>query len=525
MRLARDNRGRLPLPHLAKYARNAPDSYAEAINSIDVYLDHPLLAHVEIVDAPGLRDGDQQRQKLLMRAFGGDAAWLYLAPADDRNNGCVDDWKHIKQLAHNDSSVLVLTKADGQPPDRGRTLGETMGARFLDYRGYGWKRPIDWCSCLLPAELGAVGHNASEHTLTQAFTNAKLPVLLNLPGKTETRRLEDFMTERRAEPEQWSTFVDFVLDASRLPAALRRVGAVLYEDAISRRVTEGQAALVHAAQEAVDHVVAAMGRSQQVLKAHDVIIEQRRQVDEAKGVLQGFTEQHASEVAEHQEMLEAIDEAAQIQLASFIASTEARMDGLEARFLKSFAEQSKAIWFSGDRHFPLVSELESPLSESAHQLLREHAATVGRVRADQRGNGVVLRDLLQGYVLLEVASVGEIVDQEKWNEWDSTTRERMSEAVQKKARRCVKGMTDAFKTRLKEFRMRAKGHLKEMEAELVQLINQQKREIAELEHGIMANKPGASREKAELVLAQLAEHKAAFEAFRTDLGRRTSVHP
>ena len=508
---------RLPLRELAKYARNAPDSCAEAVHSINVFVDHPLLLHVELVDAPGLRDGDHERQRLLIKAFEGDVGWLYLAPAASRDDTCKADWAHIQQLAHNSAGVLLLTKADGINPDRGRTLAEAMTSRVLEYRRYGWERAVEWCAALLPAELASL-RGADENVLVQAFDIARPNVLLALPGREPCRRLQEFMVEQRNSPSNWATFVDYSLDASRLPMALRRAGQVLYEDVIVRRVDEGRSALVQAVQEAIAQVEAGRARAEQTLEAHDTMSELGRQLAELRSELTHLTAQLADRRAAHGKILTSVDESEDESRKAFKAASERHAKTLSSSFKRSFDQQSKPIMLSGPRSFPFVAELEAPLGDVAHGFLAAHAAAIVEAIAACRGErGLELGGLLKNYVLLEVHSVGDVHDQEKVLEWKSTTEARMREEIERRAQRCVERMGEAFAARLKQMRIRTTEHLLESEAACRGAIKSRGEGIAKLEAAILCANPAQSREHAEASLSQLAEHGAVFRGFLAEV--------
>ena len=506
-----------PLCEIGPFARNSPDSMAEGVDHIIMQIDHPLLSHIEIIDAPGLRDGDEQRQRLLIKAFEGDAAWLYLAPASERSNTCTADWQHIQRLAHNEAGVLVLTKADGQPPDPGKTPSETMSARMRDYQAFGWKRPLDWCSALLPAKLAALGPNGSEDELDMAFQDAKLQGILNL-SRTAGRRLSDFMVNRRREPELWGAFVDYALDASRLPVALRRVGVAIYEDAIARRLAQGQAELLAAVKEAIQQVHDAYSQAEKVRQAHDVIGEHERRRAELKDKLLSIAEVLADMCAEHAKTVKAIETDSEVIRTKFDETIEKLESTMESRFDEVFAEQSRPIWMSGARSFSVVTEFEAPLSESAHALLKEHAHRVMKaVRADHTTG------ILSNYVILDVKSVGNVHDEEDFWEWASTTQARMKKATKEKIGRCAAGLRKGFASKVLEIGAFAQDALSRKQIKVAEEIKALKGDVAELTRAIKENDPGQSRAVAENALRTLSSHGEFFKTFLREVERSAKL--
>jgi Dynamin family len=517
--LARDRRRTLPLKEIGNYARNAPESWAEAVDGLDIALAHPLLGHVSIIDAPGLRDGDAQRQRQVLRAFEGDTAWLYLAPAAERSDTCKDDWRHIQSLSHNSAGVLVLTKADGQPSDPGKTTRETMQARLRDYRAYGWNSTTEWCSALLPAQLGVLGPGADETALVRACDDAKLPGLLSLSGRKVGRRLVDFMLDRRSNAVSWQTFVDYSLDASRLPVAVRKVGRKLFDDAIARRIVKGRGELEAAVREAIDYVVEGIANAQRVLKEHDAIETQKTQLEEQRVLLLSITEELATTRKKNASTLRVIVKRGKGHREAFRAAVAARQHSLKSAFEASFIKQNSGIWMRGSRSFALVAQFQAPLSEEGHQLLLQHLSVVLEdIRGPENRKDTLSADgLLNSYGMMEVDDIGDVEDEEGFWELKGTTEVRMWATLDRKAQRCAKGLEKGFKAKLMEIYAFAKVKFDDEKKHCLEHIAAVKTEAASLEKAIKENNPAQSRVRAKETLRSLTDHKKAFADYLADL--------
>lgn len=527
LKYAKTAKRRQPLVDLRNYAENKPDSLAEAVNRIRVFLDHPLLSHVELIDAPGLRDGDDERQAQLIKAFEGDVAWLYLAPATTRDETCKYDWGHIKHLAHNDSGVLVLTKADALKTNGGQTYRDAMKGCSDEYAKFGWKRDVVWCSAFLPAALGAATGATPTDDLTDRFEESCLKNLLGLKGTEASRRIVEFVVNSRGHTELWRTVVDYALDASRIPLVLRQVGRTLYQDAIERRFTKGCSELKQAAQAAIDQAVKSRDRAEHAMRAHDIIRKKQLQLEALRLEVHSLTKDLATARSKCVKIFDKIDESERSTFSRFGNAADEQLSVLGDKFSHSFNEQSRGIWMRGDRDFPLVAKFEAPLGDAAHRLLEEHVLTavkaVEAIKESGRGGPVELGDLLKNYVILEVDSVGDISDKERFFELASTTKERMWKSTQSRAARCVRGMTTGVGTRLKEIRDRVKSYQNRIVSDYEESITAQETVIVELEREIAENNPGQSREKAELLFKSLNEHLIAFESFLSEVERSAQL--
>lgn len=501
------------LKSIGHYAKAAPDSCAEAVSELVVRLDHPLLEFVEFVDAPGLRDGDDQRQKLLIRAFEGDAAWLYLAPAPSRDNSCVEDWTHIQALAHNDMGVLLLTKADAQPPDRGQTTSDAMVRRMHDYRDFGWTRAIEWCSAWLPAKLTALEGGEFEDGSIELSC---LRSCLNLRGREPERRLQDFAYDRRGQPESWATFQDYALDASRVPAILRRLGRSLFEETMARRIEEVHKDLLESVQEAIANIDTAGTRAAQILNAHDLMQHQRMELQKSQSELLAIENERTLLLEHHAAALDKADESARDLTSRFESLIASQRASLRNAFDATFETQSKDIWFWGDRSFPLVAEFEQPLTRAAHDYLKEHVdALTLAAGSEQRSK---LEGLLRNYVLMDdLESGGDVAHKEEILDSKRTVRDRMWNKTSARANRFAEGLTNGFAARLEKIRDRLEKSQKQDRGPYEDRISDHKRYISDLEAALADHNPGQSRENAQRELVQLADHRVLFEQFLAEI--------
>ncbi len=527
---------RINLEDLRDYSSNRSDSYAEAVKEIEVFVTHPLLAHLEIVDAPGLRDGDDERQKMLIRAFAGDTAWLYLVPADARNESCRDDWKRIKELANNDSGVLVLTKADGQPSNSGDTIETTMTRRMTaEYsETFGWRRPMTWCTALMPSRLAALRGIWEEESLESAFTDAKMPAILGLPGRAQKKRLEDFLHDNSRDSrgnQRKQTFTDYALDASRLPRVMRMVGRVLYEDAISTKVKMGRDELSLAASEAIEFCSNAIAETQSILDAHDTIAAQKQaksrleeQLRENRKNLIGIQSRHRTALHSIQaecdkakkEYKKAIDE--QLSLAPLKGtepngSNSTPPENLKTKFDQIFAKQSSSIWMSGAREFSLLEYFEQPLTVISRGKLGGLHNQMNKHLKEFLTKDLPYIRPAQTNTSEPKSSTNEIKDKEHFFEWAETAKKRMWETTLERAKSLSEELITQFNEDVECILTEAERVTSEDEAKKKTIITELEAEATGLDRAIKANDPGRSRETAMERAAAYTSHKAAFEAF------------
>ncbi len=510
---------RVQIKDLHQYARNDAQSFAEATQELQVFISHPLLRHLEIVDAPGLRDGNEERQKMLRKAFEGDTAWLYLVPADARNESCKADWELIREKAGNGLGVLVLTKADGQPANDGETIDETMKKRLtIDYKGtFGWLDPMVWCSALMPSRFATMQGEWTERALDSVFTESRLPSILGLPNRAAKIRLENFLHDASRDTNRKQVVTDYVLDASRLPQVMRTVGRVLYQDAISKKVRRGRDELAAAASEALQACDDGLQESKRVLEAHDAIAALLVQVEQRQERIRVLQADYKQLSDRHRVSLNSV----RTQCADANADFRREADGLIARlkgiFDGVFRNQSKNIYMSGGRSFSLLDHFESPLSVFARRRLQALSVAIANQISAYSPRSLASEELRPERVVLVSIGVPTVTDREGFWELKETAQARMWESTALRALSCRDELNRNFQLEVQKIEGFASSLIREDETKKKSAIQTLEAKLAATQQEIKDNDPKQSLQTARERMTAYIEHRKAFEGFMASL--------
>ena len=102
------------LSELPKYTdESAPNTRASEVSEVHLYVPSPLLKHLQFIDAPGSRDGDERRQALLDQALSEVDAFLYLLPLERGTQDYKRDLTRLEERSElSEARAYVFTKAD-----------------------------------------------------------------------------------------------------------------------------------------------------------------------------------------------------------------------------------------------------------------------------------------------------------------------------------------------------------------------------------------------------------------------------
>jgi hypothetical protein len=506
------------LSNLSKFSKAGPDSFAEATAKIEVFIEHPLLKLIEIVDAPGLRDGSDERQKTLLRALEGETAWLYLIPATNRANTAQEDWKYIQSRVNNGSGILVLTKADTQPPDDGVTLVKTIQDRIKNHReNLGWSRPAVWCSALLTSEMAAIEPEAIEgHIENDAFQ--QLAVLLEYPKRKTcndryARYLESFA---RLNPEHLLAARDYIFDSSRLPSVMRAIGTVLLEDTIEIKVRRGHDEIMTGVKDALRLCRESIADADSILKAHDVILELQKQSSEiqealskARADLEWFEDNAKKAVS-------SISSACQGAKVDFNHKLGEKHQNLWSDVKEAYDKDMKhCLWgsFKYELHDFFLSETFTNSIKSGLENLKLSVSVQLWHAAQNRGERIAVSEAC-AWSFTEVKTIkgGEAI----W-ESSSNARKRVWYDVKDAAPHFQEKMGNKFSEIVGNIERLAGQILESRRKDLENKINEYQSAEISIQTQIEENDPKETRRMAEENLASFREHQSAFEQFLKDL--------
>lgn len=504
------------LSKLNDFAKVGSDCLAEATSKIEVFIKHPLLKLVEIVDAPGLRDGSDERQKTLLRAFEGDTAWLYLVPATVRTNSPQEDWEYIQRFVNNQSSILVLTKAETQPPDKEFTLPETMQSRVRDYfELLEWKRPAVWCSALLTSKMGAVPAVEIEDNIERDEFRS-LTDLLEYPKRRCKERYENYLKEFAARnPESLQVARDYIFDSSRLPYVMRRIGTVLFEDAIEVKVRRGRDEMIAAAKEAIQACEESIQSARRILRSHDVILTKRKELSETQSVLAVLETQLEAFKSKSQTAADSINSRCSNTAKEFNKKIESIEELLREDFIKKYdKEMNLCIWggFKYEVHNHFVTKNLSDFTAKTLQVSEGELLKILNTVFQQPAGNLGMLACQWSFTEKKTVEIGESAF-----EWAQDAKERNWRAVSKEGRIFKDKLGKKFSETVEGMGGRAKGVLDAEQGDLERKIEAYKHLEISIQTEIRENDPQETRRMAEHNLAFYEQQQSAFKIFLQDL--------
>ena len=162
----------------------APQTQADEVSEVHVYLPLPLLKHLQLIDAPGSRDGDERRQALLDQALSKVDAFLYLLPLERGTQDYKQDLTRLEERSElSEARAYVFTKADA-------VTGSSLEQLEHRRRDVGVTMPATLCAAkpLLDLTQGLTSGTSIEELIYQV-----MPALRSLHqlDYKQSRRLED----------------------------------------------------------------------------------------------------------------------------------------------------------------------------------------------------------------------------------------------------------------------------------------------------------------------------------------------
>jgi hypothetical protein len=504
---------RAELSALPKFAKNSADSYAEATAFIEVFVQCALLKRLEIVDAPGLRDGSDARQKTLLGAFEGDTAWLYLVPADVRTEDCKADWAFIQSCSKNGSGILVLTKTDNQPPDPGTTRMETIQDRLKKYsKELGWSRPATWCSAYLTVKSSGIDDRQIEENLESgSFT--LLQDLLEYPKRKCLRRFEDYIL-RDALGNEISISRDYIFDSSRLPCVVRAIGSVLLQDTLKGKEIHGRDSIEFAVKEALQLCCESIAISNRMIESHDVVLEKKRQLAE----IQESISWESKDLGRINKQAASMRNEIRNKINEIKCSLAAKVESLRSEFYDHFSSSfdRQVSWqLFGKVKYGLQDFFGSSLNEAARNKAENFSQ---ELCTDLQSLTNVPLQLNIGHNWRFDGFFVTVEDREQFLERSKKAKNRMWKTVKSKAERCAESLETYFSEHLDCIRESAEKTLHNAIHAVEKRIEQRAAQEKQIEHEIKNSTPEQSRRMAEETLSAFQQHKEAFERFLAELG-------
>lgn len=196
----------------------SPNSRADEVDAVHFYLPSPLLKHLELIDAPGSRDGDQRRQEVLDRALSDVDGFLYLLPLERGTDDFKQDLARLGELSDlSEARAYVFTKAD--------QVGNVSLDQMLEHRkgDVGSHELVSLCAA---KPLFDLLHRLNVDQPIEAVIDEVLPALRtlhNLKDYQQRRRLEDALN--KVSPAQ---AILYVRESCRVEHSLNRVTNPLF---------------------------------------------------------------------------------------------------------------------------------------------------------------------------------------------------------------------------------------------------------------------------------------------------------
>jgi hypothetical protein len=511
------------LSKLNDFAKAGPECAAEATSKIEIFIRHPLLKLVEIVDAPGLRDGNDERQKMLLSALVGDTAWLYLVPYNNNANFPQEDWNYIQTHVNNGSGILALTMADTHHPNKGETLEQAMRNKARFYvESLQWDRPVVWCSALLTGRMSKITQESmTEDCEAGVFT--PITQLLDF-GRSQKRcllRFDEYLSASAAKcSESFEIARDYIFDSSRLPAVMRRVGGVLFKDSIENKLTQGHSEMIAAVQEASGFCTDSIETAGRILLAHDAVYELemqlrelRNKISQGAGELSVFIEQ--SRHAKEKTYTEVVS--LKYALIAHIKSRQERLD--KKRFEKKY-KKAMEFCLCGDFSFSIDDYLlTDEFLEDKNKKIKQLSFTTSRCLEFLQNPQTHVENVnkMLSQIFNTFPPPKTIRKREKFFEFSSSAVRRIWKKTDKELEEYVRLFQAVVSRSVSEFDKYVDGILNQKKFSLEQDIKSLEDRAEAVQRQIRENNPQQTRRKAEEDMASYREHQAAFEKFLKDL--------
>lgn len=356
-----------PLIELGRFAdRNQHGVLHRLVKGITVYLRHPLLRHISLVDTPGLRDPDDTRRRAALDEVSKMDGYLYLVEAAQKENESTRlDWRAIEEHGKNKTGVLVLAKVDQLLPET-VSLMSALQRRVSAYQRMGWSGDIVFCAGRGPALMTNRAEGWQRRMRRVRPFLELVDNLFNTPVEEKARCLEHLAAHPDVQSDEafQTGIVDYVLETSGTPRCVRRLSTIISREILAKRLRLGAELLRGDAEERRQQTQERADDLQRQLNNCDSLtntrLEAQRCEEEAallerdipiiNGALELFKKK-AAELVERQRIV-------------LMLRAEALRDEVE-RSCKNYADSIPFLTYVDELSFPVFDQFDVPLARAA----------------------------------------------------------------------------------------------------------------------------------------------------------------
>jgi hypothetical protein len=506
---------REPLDRVERYVSANGDAAAGVERAI-VYVHHPLLRHVTLVDTPGLRDPDEWRQKLALEELAQSEAWVYLVNASEKvSTSIVDDINIIREQSHNQTGVVLYTKAD-TCSDR---VDQVIRERTNALARWGLDAPS------APISTRAITVHDSPDTTQLGQELFTLCSRMVAPGAAWGHQNSLVQGLLNHDLTNGLSLRDYLLDGAGLVKAMQTIGSHVSLRVMRRRHDQARSELVDFAETVRRSLAERVANTTSILEKWTDLESLRSQ----QSIMREERDALVSSLHNRRSAIERAYERFRTLANNLEVDSDLLAEKALASLQSHLSEQYRgALW--GDRTFPIFQHFDLPLAKEygshLQQLLRDaatslFAAAIGGIDGDERDR---LQDQYQSSVrpILQLDgilfhSTRDIVvqDYEALLESYETTKARMMQAAHSHIRNAKsqlrKRAVHVGQTSLVRLRQHALRVLQKEKATIVALgasANEIQRRVEELRASI----PG-DREVMEARRSSILKAIAAVDAF------------
>lgn len=504
---------RRALSELARFAQ-VSGGLETFVDHVEAFLHHPLLRMVNLVDAPGLRDKDEERGRSALRAFVGDSAWLYLHRLSDREATWTEDVEKIHSWANNFSGVLVLTCADQGQPDPGRSLQEMAAGALLSKNHSAFAGEKEWCAALpVLSLLRGLGSRTERERV-------RLAVGRLLGCEDEDCWIDGFDEELKGSGT--TTLVDYVYDASRLPACIQRAVQALLRYAVESRLRDVGRELHAEVDDAIALVEEAIAIEKDALEALASIEKMSAHIES----LERRSESHRGSLSKARaastKIIDSIGENHRACRVDFDGAAEELSTKLDAKVESLMkAETKNRLWATFE--VPVFKFYAVPLAKKARSILEEargETAALVRIPPDE-----LIADLFNKILADDAFSGDTFEGQERWREWHDDALQRTVSKARVRAEIERNAIREGFCKELSRMEAAARQLRGKVADEWEHRIEADTHQIKATLRDIEQRDPGKSRLVYEANIADAERSLSALRAFASLVASKLAPGP
>lgn len=509
-----------------------------------VYVAHPLLRHVVIVDTPGLRDPDDRRRRLALAELATLDGWLYLSEGNTKFNISVaKDLREIQEQANNRTGAIVLTKVDHIGASGTLEEAAVTALGKFNVAPVSWQDRSFWCAARAPslAAERLLEHDSEEPWthLYAEFDDHGVLAHLNRLGdpctKKPTHRFRpqravmDLIDGADSDPVLQRGLLDYILDASHVPATARGLADVVNEQAIIGRVLRGRKMLLEDVRSRIDGANQSLNENRRHLDNIGSVDRMQSQLVAIEKRITSLAQQESTMLASLRELQAQATERAKVR----VGGVESHAKALRERMLDDLVKKVKKAasgQLMGNLSYSFFDSFDGPLASWCSKKIREFRKELCSAAGKHGFDSTAIDEATQAdeekfCLHREPSEHDRIADHEDFWEWFETTLDRMSQRAARKSEKVENEIRNNFGGKLESM---AKHVCEVAGAPLAELRREQKdgekaakaleADIANLKRGV----PGSR----DLVLGRISKLETSiqkmeqFEAALTEHARR-----